>query len=147
LSHEVTVAHQPARPTLVVAAATTWREFPGIWVGMLDEVWALVAAQGLDRGCRNVMLYLDDVPHVEVGVERREPCRPEGRVIASALPAGRTAMTVHRGPYERLGAAHDAVAEWCAANGLQPAGPRWEIYGHHRADPAELETEVHHLLR
>jgi len=41
-----------------------------------------------------------------------------------------------------------AVLRWCAEHGLDPAGPRWEIYGHwHDDDPAQLETEVYYLLR
>ena len=135
-----------ARPTAVVAAATTWQEFPSLWKGLLDEVWACVSASGASRRCRNLMLYKDDVPNVEVGVELLEPLRFGGRVVASTLPAGRVAMTVHRGPYGGLGAAHRATIEWCGAEGLALAGPRWEIYGHHRDDPAQLETEVYHLL-
>jgi len=53
---------------------------------------------------------------------------------------------VHRGPHAGLGAAHQAVADHCAANGIELAGPRWEIYGPHRDDPAELTTEVHYLV-
>jgi effector-binding domain-containing protein len=49
---------------------------------------------------------------------------------------------VHRGSYEHLAAAHDAVHRWCADNGHTVAGPRWEIYGDWREDEAELETEV-----
>ena len=33
------------------------------------------------------MLYLDDVPHVEVGVEPTEPCPLTGRVVARDDPA------------------------------------------------------------
>ena len=39
-----------------------------------------------------------------------------------------------------------AVLDWCAAQGLRPAGPRWEIYGPHGDDPAEVWTEVCWLL-
>ena len=147
MAYEVVVSAQAAHPTIVVAATTTWQEFPGSWKGMLDEVWGFVAAAGLDRGCRNVMLYLDDVPGVEIGVELLEPCQPVGRVVVSTLPAGRAAGTVHRGPYQGLGSAHRAVIEFCTSHGLELAGPRWEIYGHHRDDPAELETEVLYLLK
>ncbi len=31
--------------------------------------------------------------------------------------------------------------------GLELAGPRWEIYGDWREDPADLETEVYYLLQ
>lgn len=79
-------------------------------------------------------------------------CGPVGRTAVTGeqysltLPGGRVAMSVHRGGYEGLLSAHRAVVRWCAAQRQQLAGPRWEIYGHHRDDPAELETEVYHLL-
>jgi effector-binding domain-containing protein len=38
------------------------------------------------------------------------------------------------------------VLDWCAAQGLKTAGPRWEVYGPHRDDPAEVWTEVYWLL-
>jgi effector-binding domain-containing protein len=146
MQHEVSVAEEAGRPTAVVAAATTWPEFPTVWKGLLDEVWECLRAGGIHRGCPNVMLYLDDVPHVEVGVLLDRPCPLTGRVVRSALPAGRVASTVHRGPYAGLGAAHRAVLEWCEQSGERLSGPRWEIYGPHRPDPAELTTEVCYLL-
>jgi effector-binding domain-containing protein len=146
MSHQVTVSEVAARPTAVVAATTTWQRFPALWRELLDEVWACLHAGGIQRGCRNIMLYLDDVPHVEVGVELDQPCPLTGRVVASALPAGQVAMTVHRGPYAGLGSAHQAVLDWCAAQGRPPAGPRWEVYGPHHDDPAEVWTEVYYLL-
>jgi effector-binding domain-containing protein len=146
MSYEVTVADVAARRTAVVAATTTWREFPLVWKELLDEVWACLRAGGIDRGARNIMLYLDDVPQVEVGVELSQPCPLTGQVTASSLPAGKVAMTVHHGSYGGLGSAHRAVLDWCAAQGERPAGPRWEIYGPHRDDPAEVWTEVHYLL-
>ena len=146
MSYQVTVTDAEARPTAVVAAATTWPEFPGLWKQLLDEVWACLRAGGITRGCRNIMLYLDDVPHVEVGVQLDQPCPLTGQVVASALPAGRVAMTAHRGAYAGLRAAHQAVQDWCAGQGLRTAGPRWEIYGPHDEDPAKVWTEVHYLL-
>jgi effector-binding domain-containing protein len=142
----VNVVDVVARPTAVVAATTTWQEFPMLWRELLNEVWTCLRACGIHHGCRNVMLYRDDVPHVEVGVELSQPCVLTGRVVASALPAGRVACTVHRGPYAGLAAAHAAVLEWCAAQGRRLAGPRWEVYGPHSDDPADLWTEVYYLM-
>jgi effector-binding domain-containing protein len=146
MSYQVTTMDVEARPTAVVPATTTWQQFPTLWKELLDEVWACLHAGGVYRGCRNVMLYRDDVPHVEVGVELRVPCPLTGRVVASTLPAGQVAMTVHRGSYAGLGAAHQAVQDWCAAQGQRPAGPRWEVYGPHSDDPTEVWTEVYYLL-
>jgi effector-binding domain-containing protein len=93
------------------------------------------------------MLYKDGAPNVEVGVLAESPFVPSGRVTASQLPAGDVAMTVHRGPYAELGSAHRAVLDWCEAQGLEPTGVRWEVYGHHSEDPAQRVTEVSYLLR
>jgi effector-binding domain-containing protein len=144
--YQVAVADVAARPTAVVAATTTWHEYPALWPELLGEVWACLHADGIRSGCRNVMLYRDDVPHVEVGVELRQPCRLTGRVVASTLPGGRVATTVHRGPYAGLAAAHQAVHDWCAARGDRLTGTRWEVYGPHHDDPAEVWTEVSWLL-
>jgi effector-binding domain-containing protein len=136
-----------ARPTVVVVATTTWAEFPALWPKLSGEVWACLRAAGIGRGCRNVMLYLDDVPQVEVGVELTQPCPLTGRVVASSLPGRTVAMTVHRGSYDGLGEAHDAVIRWCRDRGRERAGARWEVYGPHHDDPADVWTEVYYLLR
>jgi effector-binding domain-containing protein len=146
MRYEVTVVEVEARPTAVVAATTTWQEFPTLWRELSGEVWACLRAGGIQRGCRNVTLYLDAVPHVEVGVELTQPCQLTGRVVSSALPAGEVAMTTHWGSYAELGAAHQAVQDWGATNRRQAAWPRWEVYGPHRDDPTEVWTEVYYLL-
>jgi effector-binding domain-containing protein len=92
------------------------------------------------------MLYLDNVPNVEVGVLLDRPCPLTGRVTASALPAGTVATTVHHGPFGDVPTAHDAIAGWCAEHGHPTAGVRWEVYGPHNDDPSQQWTEVYWLL-
>jgi effector-binding domain-containing protein len=146
MQYEVTVLDVVARPTAVVAATTSWPKFPTLWGQLLGEVWGCLREGGIFRGCRNIMLYLDDRPSVEVGVLLDQPCPLTGRVVASALPAGTAAMTVHRGPFGEVGSAHDAVVRWCGANGRKLTGTRWEVYGPHNDDPAQQWTEVYWLL-
>jgi effector-binding domain-containing protein len=146
VSYEVRLIDVVARPTAVIGTTTTWEQFPKVWRELLDEVWACLRAGGITSGCRNVMLYLDNVPNVEVGVQLSEPCPLTGRVVASALPAGRAATTVHRGSYAELGLAHRAVLDRCAANGERASGTRWEVYGPHNDDIAQVWTEIYWLL-
>jgi effector-binding domain-containing protein len=147
LFYEVTLRTVPASPTAVVAAATTWDEFPKLWMSLLDEVYAFVRGGGATQTGHNVMLYRDDVPNVEVGVQVSGPFEPTGRVVPSALPAGEIATALHRGPYDALDEAHLAVRTWCAARGHALTGVRWEIYGDWSEDPNDLETEVCYQLR
>ena len=142
-----------ARPTAVVGQTTTWAEFPKLWGQLLGQVYEFVrprrelATGDGDELWQNVMLYKDQRPDVEVGVLVSGPFRGEGPVISSTLPAGEVATATHRGEYAKLGVTHDAVRDYAAAHGRVLAGPCWEIYGHARPDPSEVETEVFWLLR
>jgi effector-binding domain-containing protein len=148
----VRFATVPARPTAVVARATTWSEFPNLWGRLLDRVYEFVRprpelATGDGRELwQNVMLYKDQRPHVEVGVLVSVPFQPDGEVILSALPAGEVATATHRGDYAELGVTHEVVRNYAAAHKRELAGPCWEIYGHAPPDPSEAETEVFWLL-
>ena len=148
MAHAVSIVATSAAPTAVIRETTTWERFPTLWSELLDEVWGYVRGAGVQAG-RNVMLYLDDVPNVEVGVELEGPfADSSGRVVASALPAGRAATTVARGAPspEGIAAAHGAVVNWCDANGHARTGVRWEVYDHWRDDPDSFETAVYWLL-
>jgi hypothetical protein len=46
MSYDVRVTDQPRRPIVAVAATTTFAEFPGLWRGMLDEVYAWLRPEG-----------------------------------------------------------------------------------------------------
>jgi len=132
-----------------VTETTTWEAFPQLWGVLLSEVWAFLRESGLAPG-RNVMLYLDDVPNVEVGAEVNASFARAGRVVPSSLPAGRAAVAVARGEPSAasLAVTHAAVRDWCTAAGHALSGVRWEIYDHwvEGRDPAQFETEVYWLL-
>jgi effector-binding domain-containing protein len=142
---EVTMQVVDPAPTAVVAAATTWAEFPKIWGPMLDQVWSFLrgdAPEGLYKQGHNVMLYKDDVPNVEVGVQVSRSFDPTGHVVASALPGGLVATAIHTGPIAQIGDTHQAVREWSKANGYRLAGPHWEIYGDPDPSTGHFDVEV-----
>jgi hypothetical protein len=135
-----------AQATAVIAERTSWEAYPEIWPRLLDEVWSAVGPRRAEMAPgRNVMLYKDDVPNVEVGVEVAGSFAPLGRVIASALPAGRVVVATHRGSWD-VGSTHRAVIRECDRLGLERIGTRWEIYGHFNA-PGDEEVEIYYLLR
>jgi effector-binding domain-containing protein len=146
---EVTVLAVEPTPTAVVVAATTWAEFPKMWGPMLDEVWSFLrheAPAGLYEHGHNIMLYKDDVPNVEVGVQVTDSFAPAGRVVASALPGGLVATASHTGPIAKIGDTHHAVREWSTANGHRLAGPHWEIYGDPDPSTGNFDVDVFWLL-
>jgi effector-binding domain-containing protein len=145
MSVEVTMKTVELAPTAVVAAATTWAEFPAMWGPMLDQVWSFLrgeAPEGLYQQGPNIMLYLDDVPSVEVGVQVTGSFDPAGHVVPSTLPGGLVATATHTGPIAKVGDTHQAVREWSKANGYRLAGPRWEIYGDPDPSSGHFDVQV-----
>ncbi len=112
-------------------------------------VWNEVRAQQAKAG-RNIALYWDGSIRLEVGVELLGPFTEHGGIVLSATPAGAAASATHFGPYSGLGAAHDAIHQWCKANNHTLAGPSWEIYGHWQpdwnTDPSEIRTDIYYQL-
>ena len=90
----VRIVTTPGTHTAVVAETTTWAAFPELWRDLLAEVWAFLRGSDLAPG-RNVMLYLDDVPNVEVGAEVSASFARAGR-SRSLIAAGRSGGRVHR---------------------------------------------------
>ena len=109
------------------------------------RVWNVVRAQHAGAG-RHVAIYWDATIRLEVGVVLHGPFVEQVGVVRSATPGGTVAWVTHLGPYGALGAAHQAVHDWCMANGRRLAGPSWEIYGHWQAewehDPTRIRTDV-----
>jgi effector-binding domain-containing protein len=145
VSVEVSVKTVEPTPTAVVIAATTWAEFPKIWGPMLDKVWTFLrsdAPESLYKQGHNVMLYKDDVPNVEVGVQVNGSFDPVGPVVASILPGGLVATATHTGPITEIGDTHAAVCEWSKVNGYQLIGARWEIYGDPDPSTGHFDVDV-----
>jgi effector-binding domain-containing protein len=147
MSYQISVHHVPSQTTAVVRARAKQADLPQVVPALCGEVWAYARAAGLPRPGRHLALYLDCVINLEVGAEMDQPFTGDGRVVCSFTPAGLVATTVHLGPYNRLGDAHHAVLNWCAANGHVLAGPSWEVYGHWTDDPTQLRTDVFYLLK
>lgn len=146
---EVTVKTLEPMPTAVVATPATWAEFPKMWRPMLDEVWSFLrgdAPEGLYQHGHNVMLYKDDIPNVEVGVQVSGSFAPSGHVVASTLPGGLVATTTHTGPIATIGDTHRMVCEWSRANGYQLTRLRWEIYGDPDPSTGDVDVEVSWVL-
>jgi len=131
----------------VVRLRATQPELSRVIPAACGEVWNFIRSHQIPDPGRHVAVYLDGVINIECGAEVASPFTGANRVVGSATPAGKVATTVHWGPYDRLGDAHEAITRWCAGQQLVTAGPNWEIYGHWTDDPSQLRTDVFYLLK
>ena len=123
------------------------------WRPAVGKVWEFIRSQpGLWTDGHNIFLYHHSkqpgAPLLcDFGVEVTRAFETAGEVYATETPGGEAAVAVHRGAYDRMNEAYDAIDNWMAANQRVSAGHSWEIYGDPTPDPAHTETTVVHLLK
>ena len=153
MSVSVTVQTVRARKLAAVRRAVAPGAVASAWGPELGKVWDFIRSQpGLWDGGHNIFLYHhSNQPGAPIlcdfGVEVTRTFEGAGEVYATETPEGEAAVAVHRGPYDRMNEAYDAIDEWMAANRRESAGYSWEIYGDPTPDPAQTETTLIHLLK
>jgi effector-binding domain-containing protein len=147
--YEVQLQQLESIPLAVIRRQASAAELSRVVPECCGIVWNNLRAQHV-KGGRHVAIYWDGTIRLEVGVELSGPFAEDASVVRSATPAGMVASVTHRGQYSDLGAAHEAVRDWCKATNHRLAGPNWEIYGHWQpewdADPSQIRTDVFYLI-
>src|SRR3954465_12967267 len=124
MAYVVTIETVPPRILAAVRKRGEMNRIAQEFKPALDKVWAFL---GQNRGLRtdghNVFLYHHETPTImpiDFGVEGASlfvGASPDaGEVACIATPQGEAAQVVHRGPYNQMRAAHEALHQWCAAN-------------------------------
>lgn len=149
--NEVVERELARQATAVARAELTVEEIKGWIGGAYSRVAGAVSAAGSGIAGPPFARYhrIEGAPgrfEVEAGFPVTQPVAPAGLpgdVLASDLPAGRAAVTVHVGPYEAMAPAYEALEKWIADRGGSPQGPPWEIYlSEPTGDPAQWRTEI-----
>jgi effector-binding domain-containing protein len=128
-------------------------EVGAAWGPAVGKVWDFIRSQpGLWTDGHNIFVYHQstqpDGPLLcEFGVEVTRHFEAAGEVHPTQTPGGQAAVAVHRGAYDRMYEAYNAINEWMVANGRESAGHSWEIYGDPTPDPTKTETTVVQLLK
>ncbi len=83
---------------------------------------------------------------IDAGLPIAGPTEAEDAEINCGVLAGGTvASTIHKGPYDGLSTAHEAIQNWMKENNEKPSGAPWEVYltdPGEVPDPAEWLTEI-----
>ena len=151
MKYEVVVETAQVELVAAVQATVSISEIARAWKPALDQVWSFLKQSSELAPGHNLFLYhhpdrRNEPMDIDFGVQVGRPFEREGNVRCIQTPTGEVARTVHVGPYDRLGDAHNAIRAWCAANNRKIAQASWEIYDDWNDDPALLETTIKYLL-
>ena len=150
MMYEVKLQTLSPRILAAVRRRVATKDISAAFKPALDSVWAFLRKHpGLRTDGHNIFLYHHESPAimpVDFGVEVSRPFVGEGDVACVMTPGGEAATVVHRGPYTNLRAAHQALHQWCAANGRAIGAHSLEIYGDWSENPEMLETTIAYLL-
>jgi DNA-binding transcriptional MerR regulator len=118
--------------------------------GLFDEVYAYLTPLGVD-GLGVAIWYDHEFKTSDIDGEAvvylKQSVSGNGRVNVHELPAATVACVVHKGAYNALSQAYEAIGRWTAANGYRIVGPNRELYLHVtqpvRQDDESYVTEIH----
>jgi effector-binding domain-containing protein len=152
MAYQIEVSDRPAKITLGIRKSSAAQDLPQVipqiciaimqYMGQNDPQDiedAFVAYYNMD------MQNLD----VEIGFTTTKEVPGQGNIQRGSIPGGKAASVLHVGPYNGLGAAHDALHRWMAEKGFESATGYYELYLNDPQNtlPEALKTEVFTLLK
>ena len=147
MEYEIKLLDLPAQPVLVMRAVLPVEKLPEFFGKAFGGVMAYLAEIGeAPTGMPFGAYYNLDMSalEVEAGFPVAHKLPDKGEVICKEIPAGKFISTVHRGAYDTMVPAYEAMTEWAKAKHLEPSGVAYEYYlNDPNADPSIVaETEV-----
>ncbi len=146
------VEHRSLGPALAVAIAERVAESSLVdwWSGAFGELYATLAAAGVQPNDRPGALYPTELFEAEVGevvafVPTSSPVACSGRVAMRDIPAAELAVAVHRGPFAELDQTYAELGKYVTAREIGVDGPIREYYVvsyFETADESQHITEV-----
>ncbi len=85
---------------------------------------------------------------IEIGFPVRDSLEGNDRIQPASLPAGKAAMALHVGPYEKIEETYNALAAFVKERHLTPKTFSYEFYLNdpRETKPEDLKTEIYFPL-
>ncbi len=144
MSQPCELKNLPAQPTLCIRATTKEEDIPQLFDHAYGAIFAHLASQGQQPASAPYAAYFNmDMQNLqmEIGFPVSQALPGAGEIVSGELPAGAYAVTIHHGPYQKLGDSYQALAEWVKASGYTATGTAYEIY---LTDPTTVAPQ--HIL-
>ena len=121
-----------AQPIVGIRTRTTMNKIGEVMGPVFGEVYGYIQQSGQAPAGMPFAIYHSmaegDTVELECGMPVASPMAGTARIQAGELPAGTMVTVTHMGPYDDLKHTWAALTKWMASQGLQAAGPPWEVY-------------------
>jgi effector-binding domain-containing protein len=147
--YEVTTKTVLPRSVAAVRKRTSMATIADDIAAGFNEIAAAMHVQRTRVGGSPCIVFHGRIDDVSGGVI--EMCRPVassfhgvGEVYAARIAGGSVAVTLHRGSYDEMAPAYEAILAWIDEHGREPDGPPREHYLNdpETTKPEDLLTEV-----
>ncbi len=141
------------RPTICIKTSTPVEKLSQVFSKGYGEIFAEAGKAGIEPAGAPYALYLnDDMSNlqIEFGFPAARPVNGfGGRVTGGTIPGGKTAVTLHEGPYTAIEEAYNRLAAFVKEKGLEPTGLSYEFYLNDPSEtpPDKLKTEIYFPLK
>jgi len=136
-----------AQKAIAIREKVKVNEVPQVMQWMYEELVPLLGSkvQCIGPPFAFYHSWSEDEVDMEVGFPVAGEGVSEGRIRPFELPATKTAMALHIGPYDKLVDTYNAMMAWIKDNGHRPADHMWEEYlnSPHDAPPEKLMTRLY----
>lgn len=147
MSYEIKLLELPDQPALTVRTVTAVEKLPEFFGKAYGGIMAYLGSlkeqpAGMPFGAyyNMDMSALD----VEAGFPVAKALPPSGEIKCTTIPGGKYVSTIHRGAYDTVEPAYNALNDWAKANGYELTGVAYEYYlNDPKEDPSIVaETEI-----
>jgi effector-binding domain-containing protein len=146
MPYQCELKQQPAKPTLSIRTRAAVQDLPTLFGKVIGEIMKYLGELGeRPAGMPYSAYYNLDMQNldVEIGFPVAHKLAGKGEIQASEIPGGKLASVMHVGPYDKMGAAYDALTQWVKAQGLETTGVAYELYyTGPETPPQDTRTEI-----
>lgn len=147
MTYTCEIKEQAAQPTISIHTHTPVQNISQVLGQAYGAIFQYLDTQGEKPAGPPYVAYFNmDMQNldIEVGFPVAHTLAGQGDIHPSQIPGGRMATCMYIGPYDKIGAAYEALQQWMAEKGLHASGMAYEMYLNdpQTTAPAELQTQI-----
>lgn len=130
MEYQIELTDQPGQPVLSMRTRTSVRNLPqelGKAYGAIIQYLNEIGEKPLEAFAAYYNLDMENLD-VEMGFLVPKPLPGKGEIKAGEIPAGKQVSCMHKGPYQKMDTAYNAITQWINENGHTPTGVSYEFY-------------------